>query len=152
MGAVNSGNTADSRETVSLTIGSRLEYLTLVHGLIQSLARHYGLDEETENALIIAVIEAGTNAIQHGNAFAADKTASFLFSVGPRDVTVRVDDSGNGFDPASVANPTDDAHLLVPTGRGLYLMRSLMDEVTFDHRAENGTSVVLKKARLTEAR
>jgi serine/threonine-protein kinase RsbW len=152
MGAVNSGNTADSRETVGLTIGSRLEYLTLVHGLIQSIARQHELDEETENALIIAVIEAGTNAIQHGNAFAADKSVSFLFTVGPRDITVRVDDSGNGFDPSSVANPTDDSHLLVPHGRGLYLMRSLMDEVTFDHHGKDGTSVVLKKARLTEAR
>jgi serine/threonine-protein kinase RsbW len=146
MGAVNSGNTADSKETVSLTIGSRLEYLSMVHGLIQSLARHHGLDEETENALIIAVIEAGTNAIQHGNQFADDKSVSFVFSVGPRDVMVRVDDSGKGFDPASVANPTDETHLLVPHGRGLYLMRSLMDEVSFDH---GGTSVVLRKARLT---
>jgi serine/threonine-protein kinase RsbW len=151
MGAVKPGP-PNSHDTVSLTIGSRLEYLSMVHGLIQSLARHHELDEDLESALIVSVIEAGTNAIQHGNSFADDKSVTFRFNVGPSDVTVQIDDSGKGFDPSTVVNPTDAPHLLVPHGRGIYLMRSLMDEVRFDHRADNGTSVLLRKTRITPAR
>ncbi len=99
------------------------------------------------NALQIAVIEAGTNAIQHGNAFAEDKSVTFDFTVDPKDIRVRVDDFGEGFDPSKVGNPTDDSNLLSPHGRGLYLMRSLMDEVTFRTRDDHGTTVVLRKTR-----
>src|SRR6185295_18543533 len=143
--------TGNSGDTIRLTIGSRLEQLSMVHALISGLARQYEIDDETENALLIAVIEAGTNAIQHGNVFADDKSVSFDFMVHPQDIVIRVDDFGQGFDPKKVANPTDEAQLLNPHGRGLYLMRSLMDEVTFETRPDHGTSVTLRKA-LTPAR
>ena len=145
-------STGNSGDTIRLTIGSRLEQLSMVHALISGLARQYELDDETENALLIAVIEAGTNAIQHGNVFADDKSVSFDFTVHPQDIVIRVDDFGKGFDPGKVLNPTDEAQLLNPHGRGLYLMRSLMDEVTFETRPDHGTSVTLRKARLTPAR
>ena len=144
--------TGDSGDTIRLTIGSRLEQLSMVHALIAGLAQQYELGDDTENALMIAVIEAGTNAIQHGNVFADDKSVTFDFTVHPDDIIVRVDDFGQGFDPGKVRNPTDESQLLNPHGRGLYLMRSLMDDVTFNTRDDHGTSVILRKARLTRAR
>jgi serine/threonine-protein kinase RsbW len=152
MGAEKRVEPTDARESVGLTIGSRLENLSMVHALIQSIARQHEMDEEMENALIIAVIEAGTNAIQHGNAFADDKSVSFLFTVSPGEITIRVDDSGNGFDPDRVSDPTDSEHILSPHGRGIYLMRSLMDDVRFGRRSGNGTTVTLRKKRLAPAR
>ena len=152
MGAAPMNSSGDSGDTIRLTIGSRLEQLSMVHALIAGLAQQYELGDDTENALMIAVIEAGTNAIQHGNVFADDKSVTFDFTVHPDDIVVRVDDFGEGFDPKKVANPTDESHLLNPHGRGLYLMRSLMDEVTFSTRADHGTTVILRKARLTPAR
>jgi serine/threonine-protein kinase RsbW len=152
MGAAPMNSTGDSGDTIRLSIGSRLEQLSMVHALIAGLAQQYELGEETENALMIAVIEAGTNAIQHGNVFADDKSVTFDFTVHPDGIIVRVDDFGQGFDPGKVANPTDESHLLNPHGRGLYLMRSLMDEVTFRTRPDHGTTVILRKARLTPAR
>ena len=138
------GNSADR---YTLTIGSRLEQLAMVHALIGEISRQYSFGEEIENALLIAVIEAGTNAIQHGNAFDDHKTVLFQFKVHPDDISVQVDDYGTGFDPDRVADPTDASHLLNPHGRGLYLMRELMDEVTFSVRPDHGTTVVLRKAR-----
>jgi len=152
MGAAPMNSTGDLGDTIRLTIGSRLEQLSMVHALIAGLAQQYELGEDTENALMIAVIEAGTNAIQHGNVFADDKSVTFDFTVHPHGIIVQVDDFGQGFDPGKVLNPTDDSQLLNPHGRGLYLMRSLMDEVTFNTRADHGTSVILRKARPTSAR
>ena len=136
-----------SSETVHLTIPSRLEELAQVHALLEELGQRHGMDEDYVNSLLIAVIEAGTNAVQHGNMFADDKVVKFEVTVDPGNVHVRVDDHGRGFDPSRVANPTEGEQLLSPHGRGLFLMRQLMDEVKFETGPEHGTTVFLRKAR-----
>ena len=152
MGAAEPTPRQDEGGAITLTIGSRLELLSLVHALIQEIAGQFELDEKTTDELTYAVIEAGTNAIQHGNVFATDKSVTFTFHVGTAEVSVRVDDHGNGFDPSKVANPTNPSNLLDPSGRGIYLMRELMDEVTFETRDDHGTTVRLRKARRVAAR
>ena len=137
----------DPEFTVRLTIGSRLELLSMVHALIEGLGRQFSLGDEWVQAVQIAVIEAGTNAIQHGNVFADDKSVTFDFRMGDRDLVVEVDDYGQGFDPNRVADPTDPSALLNPSGRGVYMMRELMDVVKFDTRPDHGTRVVLRKSR-----
>lgn len=152
MGAAEPTPTQDEGGAVTLTIGSRLELLSLVHALIREIAGQYELDEKLVDEVTYAVIEAGTNAIQHGNVFAADKTVTFTFQVGPKEIAVRVDDHGRGFDPSKIGNPTDPSNLLDPHGRGIYLMRELMDEVTFQTRGDHGTTVTLRKTRSVPAR
>ena len=149
MGGDQNSPSLNGTDNIRLTIGSRLELLSMVHALITQISRQYELSEDFENALLIAVIEAGTNAIQHGNCFAADKSVEFEFRVGTREIIVSVDDFGTGFDPKKVENPTDESSLLSPHGRGLFLMRELMDEVSFDVRTDHGTRVLLRKARPT---
>ena len=141
------GARPNSSETVHLTIPSRLEELARVHALLQELGERYGMDEDYVNSLLIAVIEAGTNAVQHGNMFADDKVVKFEVTVDPGNVHVRVDDVGHGFDPSRVLNPTEGEQLLSPHGRGLFLMRQLMDEVKFETGPDHGTTVFLRKAR-----
>jgi serine/threonine-protein kinase RsbW len=152
MGAAEPTPTRDQSGTITLTIGSRLELLSFVHGLIEDIAGQFQVDEETTGALTIAVIEAGTNAIQHGNVFASHKSVTFVFDVGQGEIAVRVEDSGSGFDASRVANPTDPSNLLDPHGRGLYLMRELMDEVSFETRPDHGTTVRLRKTWRVSAR
>jgi serine/threonine-protein kinase RsbW len=152
MGAAEPTPTQDEGGAITLTIGSRLELLSLVHAVIQQMAGHFELDEKTTDELTYAVIEAGTNAIQHGNVFAADKSVTFTFHVSPAEVSVRVDDSGKGFDPSKVENPTDPSNLLDPSGRGIYLMKELVDEVKFETRGDHGTTVRLRKTRHVAAR
>jgi anti-sigma regulatory factor (Ser/Thr protein kinase) len=141
------GARPNSSETVHLVIPSRLEELAQVHALLEELGQRHGMDEDYVNSLLIAVIEAGTNAVQHGNMFADDKVVTFEVTVDPSDVRVRVDDVGNGFDPSRVLNPTEGEQLLNPHGRGLFLMRQLMDEVKFETGPKHGTTVFLRKAR-----
>jgi serine/threonine-protein kinase RsbW len=145
MGAPLGTPSSNSESEIRLVIGSRFENLALVHALIEGIARQHGIGEETTQALLYAVIEAGTNAIQHGNVFADDKAVTFDFRVADDGIEIQVDDHGHGFDPARVGNPTDASALLSPHGRGLYLMRELMDEVSFDVRPDQGTTVRLKK-------
>src|SRR5262245_10167974 len=120
----------NSRDTVHLEIGSHFEELTRVHALIEDLGRRHELGEGLVDALQVAVIEAGTNAIRHGNVFASDKSVRFQITVGPGEIVVRVDDFGKGFDPSLVPpDPTEGEFLTSSHGRGIFLMRSLMDEV-----------------------
>lgn len=146
MGGASTPSPPNGTDSIRLAIGSRLELLALVHAVIGELCKTYELDETVETALLIAVIEAGTNAIQHGNCFATDKSVVFEFRVSGEGIVVEVDDFGAGFDPEKVGNPTDASSLLNPHGRGLHLMRELMDEVVFDVREDHGTRVRLKKS------
>jgi len=151
MGGAPTTPSPNGTDTIRLTIGSRLELLSMVHAVISQISRQFELSEDLENALLIAVIEAGTNAIQHGNCFATEKTVEFDFRVLPSEIVIEVDDYGTGFDPKKVDDPTYDSTLLNPHGRGLYLMRELMDEVAFDVREDHGTRVRLRKLRVRES-
>lgn len=146
MGGASTPPASNGTDSIRLTIGSRLELLSMVHAVISQICEQKGLDDSVRDALLIAVIEAGTNAIQHGNAFAADKSVEFDFRVNAGEIVIEVDDYGTGFDASRVSDPTDTSSLLNPHGRGLYLMRELMDEVTFDVRPDNGTRVRLRKS------
>jgi serine/threonine-protein kinase RsbW len=149
MGGALNHPSPNGSDIIRLTIGSRLELLSMVHAVITQISRQFELSDETENALLIAVIEAGTNAIQHGNAFAEDKSVVFEFQIGSREIVIEVDDFGTGFDPSKIDDPTDASTLLNPHGRGLYLMRELMDDVSFDVREDHGTRVRLRKLRVS---
>jgi serine phosphatase RsbU (regulator of sigma subunit)/anti-sigma regulatory factor (Ser/Thr protein kinase) len=137
----------NSRDVVHLSIPSRLEELAQVHTAIEDLGRRHGMDEEFVNSVLIAVIEAGTNAVQHGNVFSDSKSVQFEFTVTREEFSVQVDDYGTGFDPSRVPDPTEGEHLLELHGRGLFLMRQLMDGVAFETRGDKGTRVRLRKAR-----
>ena len=152
MGGASTSPPPNGTDSIRLTIGSRLELLSMVHAVVGQICQQYELDETTETALLIAVIEAGTNAIQHGNCFSSDKIVAFDFRVDAGGIVVEVDDYGAGFDPSCVADPTDPSTLLNPHGRGLHLMRELMDEVEFDVREDNGTRVRLKKSFVSATR
>ena len=152
MGGASTPSPPNGTDSIRLAIGSRLELLAVVHAVIGGLCKTYEWDETVETAVLIAVIEAGTNAIQHGNCFAADKSVEFWFHVSGEEIVVEVDDFGSGFDPGKVGDPTDASSLLNPHGRGLHLMRELMDEVSFDVREDHGTRVRLRKSFVSAAR
>jgi serine/threonine-protein kinase RsbW len=70
----------------------------------------------------------------------------FEFSVGPAELGVKIQDSGPGFDPKAVPDPTLDANLELPSGRGLMLMRAYMTKVTFNSKGNQVTMVYRKPA------
>jgi serine/threonine-protein kinase RsbW len=91
---------------------------------------------------MLAVTEASTNAIIHGNK--SDETKSVAIDVTKEDnqLIIRVKDQGKGFDPAKIPDPTETENLLKDSGRGLYLMRVYMDDLKFNVTPE-GTETIL---------
>ena len=94
----------------------------------------------------LAMEEALVNAIKHGNGRSPDKMVDVLCCLSPDRVCIRITDEGDGFDPESVPDPTDEDNLEIPSGRGLMLMRCYMDSVEFNAR---GNQVTMTKARST---
>lgn len=103
-----------------------------VRGITDAVER-YGYAESSRFAIRLAAEEAISNAFRHGNKGQPPGTPIRLeYSVGPADVRITVEDRGPGFDPDAVPDPTLDANLEIPSGRGLMLIRAYMTEVTFN--------------------
>jgi serine/threonine-protein kinase RsbW len=94
----------------------------------------------------LAVREAVANAIVHGNRCEPEKTVRIFIALYENcDLLIIVKDSGSGFDPSRLPDPLAAENLLANHGRGIFLMKQLMDEVdfTFDH----GTEVHMRRQR-----
>ena len=99
-------------------------------------------DEEDIFGVHLALEEAFINAVKHGNSMDAAKEVKINYLVALDRIEVRVTDGGEGFDPDTIPDPRYGENLYKPEGRGLFLMRSYMDEVTFNER---GNSVCMVK-------
>ena len=102
-------------------------------------------------AVHLALEEAFTNAIMHGNKMSPDKGVKIDYSVGLDKVEISMTDEGEGFDPDVVPDPRYGDNLYKTEGRGLLLMRSYMDVVEFSEHGNSVRMVRYKgKPRLTE--
>jgi anti-sigma regulatory factor (Ser/Thr protein kinase) len=91
-----------------------------------------GLDEDRLTDLAVALAEALSNAAVHGHGLDAKRRVAILLAVSPGCVVVEVSDSGIGFDAHAVSDPTSPERQLAPGGRGIFLMRRLVDEVSYN--------------------
>ena len=134
-------------EVIRLSIPSRLELLPLVDQLTAGISERLEFDDEGKMQISISVLEAGTNAIQHGNRIDPTKRVDVAFEIHPDRLEVVVHDLGKGFDVEKLLiDITSPEHLLDLRGRGIYMMRSCMDTVDFTF-GPDGTTVRLVKAK-----
>lgn len=126
-----------------LEIESSPNNLIIVEEFVNYFAVDIGLDEEKINGLLLAVTEATTNAIIHGNKNNSLKLVKIYVTVEKSYLTIKIKDEGLGFDPSMVPDPTNPENLLKDSGRGLYLMRVYMDEMSINVTPE-GTETILK--------
>jgi serine/threonine-protein kinase RsbW len=136
-------------QVITLSIPSRLELLPVLDRLMQGINDEMGFDEDIADAVSISVIEAGTNAIQHGHKRDASKIVEFRFDLTPDALFVTVHDFGPGFDLEKVLsrNPVNAESLMNCSGRGIFIMREMMDKVEFEIRPSAGTTVRLTKSK-----
>lgn len=129
---------------ITLRLPSRLELLAVVDKVADGVTEYLQFEDLDRDAVAISVIEACTNAIQHGHEDDPKRLVTVEFELEPDAVTITVRDEGAGFTPAGEddATPPD---LLATRGRGIYIMRSMMDAVEFDF--SQGTQVRLVKRR-----
>ncbi len=131
-------------DKVELVFPSLLDYLSLVNAVTEEIATQLGVDEETQDAISNSVIEACTNAIEHGNKMDRTKNVRLRFRSGPEKIEIDVTDEGDGFDPGAVPDPRSPENLMRERGRGIFILKNFMDEVRYEF-SEGTTTLFLVK-------
>ena len=129
--------TLDNR---TLTFSSKSENIAMVESMIDSLCDRYEISEDHYGNILVAVTEAVTNAIQHGNKNDSSKSINLTFQPLETFLTFSITDEGFGFDFTNLPDPTDPENIEKPHGRGIFLMRHLADKVDFENE---GRKVIL---------
>ena len=131
---------------IKLELPSEMQLIYVLDSVVSEILKEMKFEEESAEQVNLAVIEAGTNAIRHGNKGDITKRAHFEFRIGEDRLTVKIRDEGDGFDPDDVADPLDPVNLLSTGGRGIFLIRVSMDEVCFADEGRELTMVKHKAA------
>jgi serine/threonine-protein kinase RsbW len=132
-----------------LTIRSLYDMLDFVQLVSDHMGQMAGLDDDALHWVGVAVRETVINAIKHGNRQNEQKlvTVEFAFvpAATPTQFVISVTDQGDGFEPEEVADPLAPENILKSSGRGIFFMRSFMDDVVLRRIPEGGMEVRLVK-------
>ncbi len=137
---------------VRLEFTSVIEMVDFVQVVSDHMARSIGLDEDAQHWVGVAIRESVINAIKHGNRNDASKRVFVEFEAAPQgrapELLIRVRDQGEGFDPGELADPLAPENLLKASGRGIFLIRSFMDDVQLQRAPEGGMEIrMIKRAQ-----
>ena len=117
---------------IHLNLPSSRHFVYMIDAIISEIVSDMGFDKEESEQINLAVIEAAVNAIKHGNNEDSSKRTRFEFILSQEQLTVVVEDQGTGFNRETVADPLDPSNLLKSSGRGIFLMETCMDSVTYE--------------------
>ena len=132
------------KENYSVEIPSILNELVTVERLAEKVADKHGLSDEDKDNIAIAVTEAVNNAIVHGNGGIESTKVLVEFTVSGKELKISVMDEGGGFDPSKLGNPLAPENLLKESGRGIFILKALMDKVNFSFSSK-GTKITMIK-------
>jgi serine/threonine-protein kinase RsbW len=135
-----------SGKTYQLVLASKPEAVEEIEKLAAEAANTAGFSQEEQDSLAIAVTEIANNAVIHGNKRDVRKKVFVNIDVVDAEVRLTIRDEGIGFNPDTLSNPLDPENLLRESGRGVFIVRSLMDDVVYDF-SKGGTQVTLVKKR-----
>lgn len=130
---------------IDVIISSALDNLDLIQTLTDCITSFMSFDEDSAHWIGMSVRETVTNAIQHGNKLDLSKKVDICFEVLPDQLSIWVKDQGSGFNADEIPNPLDADNLLKPSGRGIFYIRTFMDEVEFRSLSHGGTEVHMVK-------
>lgn len=130
----------------SMTLESALSSVDPVEAKAEGLAREAGFDEDTSSQIAMVVREAVINAILHGNKKDPAKQVQVSYELNDELLRMTIADEGAGLDPDSIPDPLAPENILRSSGRGIFLMKAIMDEVHF-HKLNPGTEIEMIKYR-----
>ncbi|HXG88997.1 MAG TPA: ATP-binding protein [Vicinamibacterales bacterium] len=141
---------------VRIEFGSAYDMLDFVQVVSDYIGRMAGLDEDALHWVSVAVRESVVNAIKHGNRSDETKKVVVEFSPvpldNPEELVIRVEDEGEGFDPDELADPLAPENILKSSGRGIFLIKSFMDDVQLQRGQHRGMQIrMVKKVVRTDA-
>jgi len=134
-------------DTTELSLPSRIETVATAAAAVAEFIGRFGVSDDAAFGIDMAVREAVTNAVIHGNSQDENKTVDIVLKSSPDAVEISVHDQGPGFNPEDVPDPTANENILKTSGRGIFFMRTFMDEVDWLIRPEGGTTVRMLKRR-----
>jgi len=134
-------------ETTELSLPSRIETVATAAAAVAEFIGRFGVSDDAAFGIDMAVREAVTNAVLHGNRQDETKTVDIVLKSSPDAVEISVHDQGPGFNPEDVPDPTANENILKTSGRGIFFMRTFMDEVNWLIRPQGGTTVRMLKRR-----
>jgi serine/threonine-protein kinase RsbW len=117
--------------TFHLTLHSSPKQIGRVEAFLNRINKVVHLNEIQMHKLMVSVTEAANNAIIHGNRMDPDKRARLTCEIRKPWIIFVIADEGNGFDPRKVKSPLRKRNLLKASGRGIFLMKTLMDKVDY---------------------
>jgi serine/threonine-protein kinase RsbW len=142
----------DAILTAHLVLSSRFANIEVAERALVDLAEQAGFSGDDSYWLVTAMREAAANAIRHGNRQDPDLDVLIDYRFSGDEVSIRIEDQGDGFDLADVPDPTDPGYLLRPSGRGIFYMRQFMTSVEFSRTPGGGTVVEMIRRLEPETR
>ena len=120
---------------LQITIPRQTRYLQLVGKIGESLAKEVCFSEidcdTFTNDLNTVLTESVTNTIKHGSQHASDSCVKICIKLSDNEVTIKIFDSGQGFNLKSIPSVNFDSNLLEESGRGINIIRKIMDTVAY---------------------
>lgn len=132
-------------ETTELRLPSRVEAVDEAASAVAGVVSRSGISEDVAFGIDMAVREAITNAVVHGNKLDETKVVAIDVKSSPDSLEISVHDQGQGFDPETISDPTNEENILKTSGRGIFFMRNFMDEVDWSVHPGGGTTVRMFK-------
>ncbi len=126
---------------INIEIPSIAENIRIVESFIDNAKERFQLNDDIYGNIMIAVTEAVNNAIQHGNKGDKNKNVNLNLIIDQNTIRFKIEDEGPGFDLNNLPDPTSEENLEKPNGRGIFLMKHLCDEISFEN---DGRVVILE--------
>ena len=130
---------------IRMSLSSRFENIELAQHLCGKLLDGREVSEETKHWLLMALREGLANAIKHGNRQDTSKRIHLEMDVVGENLQISIRDEGEGFDPTAVDDPLAPENRLKTSGRGIFYMKTFMDDVRFRRVDGGGMEIVLTK-------
>lgn len=124
----------------NLELQSSYEELELLEGLLNELQEALNFDNDFYARLMLSVSEAATNAIVHGNKLDSSKKVTIHAEANTHTLSFTITDEGNGFNPEDIPNPLEEDHLLIPSGRGIFLIKEYANGLEYQ---DDGRTIII---------
>lgn len=135
---------------VAYTLDSTLDSVNMVEQTADQLAAKIGFEEDERHKITMSVREAAVNAVLHGNAYDPAKKIIVSYETTPDTLAITITDEGKGLSEQDIPDPLAEENLLKTSGRGIFLIRSFMDEVRI-RDLQPGTEITLVKHKTVPA-
>ncbi|MGH9446040.1 MAG: ATP-binding protein [Terriglobia bacterium] len=137
---------------VEVSLESKLQSVETAEEIAEEVCAKAGFNDEDLHKIGMAVHESVINAIWHGNHNDASKRVWLRFQIHPDRLEVHIRDQGSGFEPGRIPDPLESENLLKVSGRGIFLIRSFVDEFRVENLQGQGTEVTLVKRRNSKSK